>query len=123
MVFYRNTSMRETQGLQSAHGVRFEISDYHLSMPQVLELELRDPFTGRPDTIYSSRWDGNQRVENIRDDWSEGSVHEEHAGGHHLKIQRLNDGRIADRYEKVRGRYNLDVADWAVFVVEVRRTF
>jgi hypothetical protein len=35
----------------------------------------------------------------------------------------LNDGRIADRYEKVRGRYNLDVADWAVFVVEVRRTF
>lgn len=123
MVFYRNTSMRETQGLQSAHGVRFEISDYHLSMPQVSELELRDPFTGRPDTIYSSTWGGSNRVQNIRDDWSEGSVHEEHAGGHHLKIQRLNDGRIADRYEKVRGRYNLDVADWAVFVVEVRRTF
>jgi hypothetical protein len=123
MVFYRNTSMWETQGLQSAHGVRFEISDYHLTMPQVSELQLRDPFTGRPDTIYYSTWGGSQRVQNIRDDWSEGSIHEEHAGGHHLKIQRLNDGRIADVYEKVRGRYNLDVADWAVFVVEVRRTF
>ena len=114
MIFWRNTSMQETRGLQSAYGVRFEISDYHTRVPQLSTLELRDPFTGKPDTIYDSTWDLSKRVVNVRDDWSEGSAHEEHAGSHSLRIQRLNDGIMGD------GK-NLDVADWAVFVVEIRR--
>ena len=114
MIFWRNTPMQETRGLQSAHGVRFEISDYHTPVPQLSTLELRDPFTGKPDTIYDSTWDLSKRVVNVRDDWSEGSVHEEHAGSHSLKIQRLNDGLMGD------GKF-VDVADWAVFVVEIRR--
>ena len=115
LFFLRNTPMVETQGLQSAYGVRFDISDYHTPVPQISELQLRDPFTGRPDTIYYSTWGGSDRVQNIRDDWSEGSVHEEHAGGHSLKIQRLNDGKLPSDGK------NQDITDWAIFVVEIRR--
>jgi len=112
ILFYRCSDMAAREGLLPAQGVRFEFSDAQTPIPQLSELELRDPTAGRPDTIFTSLSVG---VRNVRDDWSEGDVHEENAGSHRFWIKRANDGR-ASRYDD----RSFDVRDWPVFVIEIR---
>ena len=112
ILFYRCSDMAAREGLLPAQGVRFEFSDAQTPIPQLSELELRDPTAGRPDTIFTSPSVG---VRNVRDDWSEGDVHEENAGSHRFWIKRANDGR-ASRYDD----RSFDVRDWPVFVIEIR---
>jgi hypothetical protein len=112
ILFYRCSDMAAREGLLPAQGVRFEFSDAQTPIPQLSELELRDPTAGRPDTIFTSLRVG---VRNVRDDWSQGDIHEENAGAHRFWIKRANNGDIS-RYDDK----SYDVGDWPVFVIEIR---